>query len=297
MLRDIDAVPFDVLDPTFGNRAVGIILGFGIGDFFYVFDAIDFEPKMVNAPRILFAVNQRQVEMTVGQINCAPRPAMLFFHAENSFVVFRSLVEVFDIDRDMSYAWFFHVHLHLNFYIGFSHSQEFTWSVSKSFPLLRWERIKVRVPNITIPCVAPPSLRSPSWGKEQQPERWMTYALLLQFSGSFSIARATPSRNKPKRSSDSLIASSAICSFSPVAYCSKNGRNMSLCSSSACECATKFGMSRHGIPMSSVQRLAMRVECPPPRSFNKRSSLVHSVTVSAASPSTQLLVCVNQAHA
>jgi hypothetical protein len=33
---------------------------------------------------------------------------MFFFHAENFFVVLCGLVEIFDVDRDMPYSWFFH---------------------------------------------------------------------------------------------------------------------------------------------------------------------------------------------
>src|SRR5262245_59153035 len=125
----------------------------------------------------------------------------------------------------------------------------------------------------------------------------VTLARNTQFNRICSIARATPSRYRANRSRDSFTASRAICSFSPVAYSSKNGKNISLCSSSACECATKFGMSRQGIPISSVHRLPIRVEWPPPISRSNRSSLVHSVTVSADNPSIQLLAWVSQAQA
>ena len=62
---------------------------------------------------------------------------------------------------------------------------------------------------------------------------------------------------------------------------------MSLCSSSAWEWTSKLGMSFMWMPMSSIQRRAMRVELPPPWSISSRSSLHHSVTVSAAKPSSQ----------
>src|SRR4030095_13510370 len=123
--------------------------------------------------------------------------------------------------------------------------------------------------------------------------------LSCEFSSMVSAPSPAPRHRDTERkeSRDSFTALRAICSFSPVAYSSKNGRNISLCSSSACECATKFGMSRQGIPISSVHRLPMRVEWPPPISCNSRSSLVHSVTVSADNPSIQLLACVSQAQA
>ena len=60
MLRDIDAIAFDVFDPAFGNRPVGVVFGFGVGNFLDVFDAIDFETKVMNAPRIFVGVDKRR---------------------------------------------------------------------------------------------------------------------------------------------------------------------------------------------------------------------------------------------
>ena len=108
MLGDIDAVAFDVLNPAFRNGSVGVVLGFGIGDFLDVFDAIDFETKVVDSPRIFLGMDEREIEMAVGSVNRSPRPPMFFFHAENLLIVLRGLVEILDVDRDMSYSWFFH---------------------------------------------------------------------------------------------------------------------------------------------------------------------------------------------
>ena len=88
-------------------------------------------------------------------------------------------------------------------------------------------------------------------------------------------------------SMDSLTARSAFSCNGPVANFSRSGRNMSLCSSSAWEWTSKLGISFILKPMSSLQRRPMRVEWPPPWSPSRRSSLHHSVTVSAANPSSQ----------
>src|SRR6516162_8557781 len=82
VLGDIDAVALDVLDPAFGDRAVGIILGFGICDLFDLFDALDFETEVVDSPRIFFAVDEREIHVAVGEINRPAGPTMFFFHAE-----------------------------------------------------------------------------------------------------------------------------------------------------------------------------------------------------------------------
>ena len=72
MLGDIDAVAFDVFDPAFRNGSVGVVFGFRVGNFLDFFDAIDFETKMMNAPRILLGMDQREIEVAVGEINRSP---------------------------------------------------------------------------------------------------------------------------------------------------------------------------------------------------------------------------------
>ena len=45
MFGHVDPVAFDIFDPAFRDRSVGVVLGFGVGNFLNVFDAIDFETK------------------------------------------------------------------------------------------------------------------------------------------------------------------------------------------------------------------------------------------------------------
>ena len=59
MLRDIDAIAFDVLDPALSNRAVSVLLSFGVGDPLDLLDTINHEAKVMNAPGILVAMDER----------------------------------------------------------------------------------------------------------------------------------------------------------------------------------------------------------------------------------------------
>ena len=86
-------------------------------------------------------------------------------------------------------------------------------------------------------------------------------------------------------------------SFSPVAYSLRNGRNMSLCFSSAWLWASILGICFQVKPISFIHFFAMRVDCPPPKSPNRRSSLHHSVMVIPASASIQLISLVIHDHA
>ena len=109
MLGHIDAVAFDIFDPAFRDRSIGVVLGFRVGDFLDFFDAIDFETKVMDSPRIFLAMDEREIEMAVGEIDSSPGPPMFFFHAEYSFVILCGLVEILDVDRYMPDSWFFHV--------------------------------------------------------------------------------------------------------------------------------------------------------------------------------------------
>ena len=66
MLGNIDAVAFDVFDPALGNRPVGVVFGFRVGNFLDLLDAIDLEAKMMNPPRIFVAMDESEIEMAVG---------------------------------------------------------------------------------------------------------------------------------------------------------------------------------------------------------------------------------------
>ena len=48
------------------NGSVGVVLGFGVGNFFDFFDAIDLETKVVNSPRIFLGMDKSEIEMAVG---------------------------------------------------------------------------------------------------------------------------------------------------------------------------------------------------------------------------------------
>src|SRR5437870_9971941 len=117
------------------------------------------------------------------------------------------------------------------------------------------------------------------------------------YPGNFSCAKAMPFRNIALKASESLAASNANYSFFPVANSLRNGRNMSLCFSSAWLCASILGICFQVKPISSIHFFAMHVDCPPPKSPNSRSSLHHSVTVIAASASIQLISLVIQDQA
>src|SRR5262244_2894619 len=108
VLGDVDPVAFDIFDPALRDRSVGVVLGFGVGNFLDFFDAIDFETKVMDSPRIFLAMYQSEIEMAVGEINSAPRSAVFFFHAEDTFVILCGLVEILDVDRNMPDSWFFH---------------------------------------------------------------------------------------------------------------------------------------------------------------------------------------------
>ena len=109
MLGHINTVTFDIFDPAFRNGSVGVVLGFRVGNFLDFFDAIDFETKVMDSPRIFFAMDESEIEMAVGEINSSPGPPMFLFHAEDAFVILCGLVEIFDVDRNMPDSWFFHV--------------------------------------------------------------------------------------------------------------------------------------------------------------------------------------------
>ena len=66
MLGHIDAVAFDVFDPAFRDGSVGVVLGFRVGNFLDLFDAIDLETKVVDSPRIFLGMDEREIEMAVG---------------------------------------------------------------------------------------------------------------------------------------------------------------------------------------------------------------------------------------
>src|SRR5215510_7976023 len=66
VLGDVNPVAFDIFDPAFRNRSVGVVLGFGVGNFLDFFDAIDFETKVMDSPRIFLAVYQSEIKMAVG---------------------------------------------------------------------------------------------------------------------------------------------------------------------------------------------------------------------------------------
>src|SRR5581483_633942 len=106
-------------------------------------------------------------------------------------------------------------------------------------------------------------------------------------SAIFSCARAMPWRYMALNARESFAAWIARASFSPVACSARNGKNMSLCFSSAWLCAWRLGISFQVKPMSSIHFFAMRVDWPPPRSPSRRSSLHHSVMVMPVSDSVQ----------
>ena len=62
----VNPVAFDILDPAFRNSSVGVVLGFGVGNFLNFFDAIDFETKVMDSPRIFLTVDEGEIEMAVG---------------------------------------------------------------------------------------------------------------------------------------------------------------------------------------------------------------------------------------
>ena len=63
---DVDTIALDVLDPALRNGPVGVVLGFGVGNFLNFFDAIDLETKVVDSPRIFFAMNESEIQMAIG---------------------------------------------------------------------------------------------------------------------------------------------------------------------------------------------------------------------------------------
>jgi len=66
MLRYIDAIAFDIFDPAFRDRSVGVVLGFRVGNFLDFFDAIDFETKVMDSPWIFLGMDESEIEMAVG---------------------------------------------------------------------------------------------------------------------------------------------------------------------------------------------------------------------------------------
>ena len=66
MLGDIDPVAFVVLNPTLGNRAIGIFFGSRVGNLLDLFNAVHLEAEMMNTPGILVAMDQREIHVAVG---------------------------------------------------------------------------------------------------------------------------------------------------------------------------------------------------------------------------------------
>ena len=66
MFGDVDTIAFGVFNPTLRNGSVGVVLGFGGGNFLDFFDAIDLETKVVNSPWIFLCMDKSEIEMAVG---------------------------------------------------------------------------------------------------------------------------------------------------------------------------------------------------------------------------------------